>query len=138
MQFESPGILKKRVYSFIVYILITHNVVRVRVRERERESSSHLQKEWKYHIITAKNENENKGCVTQMWPCHLHTSLSIFRQKKKNYGNSNISACKNIIFKKSSKWNQNPSRYYHNSRTNLKFQHKPKLSSFKNPHIKIK
>jgi len=32
---------------------------------------------------------------------------------------------KNIIFKKSSKINQNPSRYY-NSITNLKFQHKPK------------
>jgi NAD dependent epimerase/dehydratase family enzyme len=31
--------------------------------------------------------------------------------KKKNYGNSNISPCKNIIFKKSSKRNQNPSRY---------------------------
>jgi hypothetical protein len=41
MQFESPGILKKRVYSFIVYILITHNVVRVRVCERERESHHH-------------------------------------------------------------------------------------------------
>jgi hypothetical protein len=37
---------------------------------------------------------------------------------------------------KSSKRNQNPSRY-HNSITNLKFQHKPKISSFKNPHIKI-
>jgi hypothetical protein len=46
--------------------------------------------------------------------------------------------CKNnIIFKKSSKRNQNASRYYYNSVTNLKFQHKPKLSSFKNPHIKI-
>jgi hypothetical protein len=33
---------------------------------------------------------------------------------------------KNIIFKKSSKRNQNPSRYYYNSRTNGKFQHKPK------------
>ncbi len=32
----------------------------------------------------------------------------------------------NIIFKKSSKRNQNPSRYYYNSITNLKFQHKPK------------
>jgi hypothetical protein len=53
-------------------------------------------------------------------------------------GNSNISPCKNIIFKKSSKGNQNPSRYYYNSIiTNLKFQHKPKISSFKNPHIKI-
>jgi hypothetical protein len=45
--------------------------------------------------------------------------------KKKNYGNSNISPWKNIIFKKSSKRNQNPSRYY-NSLTNLKFQDKPK------------
>jgi hypothetical protein len=54
--------------------------------------------------------------------CHLHLK-SIWRQKK-NYGNSNISQCKNIIFKKSSKIKQNPSRDY-NSITNLKFQHKP-------------
>jgi len=27
--------------------------------------------------------------------------------------------------------------YYNSIITNLKFQHKPKLSSFKNPHIKI-
>ncbi len=45
---------------------------------------------------------------------------SILRQKM-NYGNSNISPCKNIIFKKSSKRNQNPSRYYYNSLTKLKF-----------------
>jgi hypothetical protein len=38
------------------------------------------------------------------------TLKSILRQKK-NYGNSNISPCKNIIFKKPSKRNQNPSRY---------------------------
>jgi hypothetical protein len=37
-----------------------------------------------------------------------------------------------ILFKKEI---QNPSRYY-NSITNLKFQHKPKISCFKNPHIK--
>jgi hypothetical protein len=52
------------------------------------------------------------------------TLKSILRQKK-DYGNSNISPCKNIIFTKSSKQNQNPSRYY-NSITNLKFQDKPK------------
>jgi hypothetical protein len=46
-------------------------------------------------------------------------------QKRKNYGNSNISPYKNIIFKKSSKRKQNPSKYY-NSVNNLKFQHKPK------------
>jgi len=39
--------------------------------------------------------------------------------------------------KKSSKTNQNPSRYDHNSvPNNLKFQQKAKISSFKNPHIK--
>jgi hypothetical protein len=68
------------------------------------------------------------------------TLKNILRQKK-NYESSNISLCqkkkkKNLIFKK----NQNPSRYYYyyyNSIiTNLKFQHKPKISSFKNPHIK--
>jgi hypothetical protein len=41
-----------------------------------------------------------------------------------------------IVYKKSSKRNQNPSRYY-NSRTNLKFQHKPKYHLSNNPHIKI-
>ncbi len=38
---------------------------------------------------------------------------------------SNISPFKTIIFNKSSKINQNPSRYY-NSITNLNFQHNPK------------
>jgi hypothetical protein len=40
------------------------------------------------------------------------TFKKILRQKK-NYGNSNISPCKNIIFKKikSSITNQTPSRY---------------------------
>jgi hypothetical protein len=50
---------------------------------------------------------------------------SILRQKKKNnYGNSNISPCKNIpnLHQKNPlKRNQNPSRY-HNSITNLKSQ----------------
>jgi hypothetical protein len=60
--------------------------------------------------------------------CHTvalpFTLKSILRQKK-NYGNSNISPYKNIIFQKSSKRNQNPSRYYC-SIINLEFQHKPK------------
>jgi hypothetical protein len=38
--------------------------------------------------------------------------LRIIRQRKKHYGNSNISPCINIIFKKSSKRNHNPLRYY--------------------------
>jgi len=61
------------------------------------------------------------GCHTVALPFTLKRTL----RQKKNYGNSNISPCKNIIFKKSFKRNQNPSRYY-NSITNLKFQHKPK------------
>ncbi len=46
--------------------------------------------------------------------CHtvaLPFTLKSIRRQKKNYGNSNISTCKNIIFKKSSKRNQKPSRY---------------------------
>jgi hypothetical protein len=58
-----------------------------------------------------------------------HCGLAIYILKdlkaKKIYGNSNISPCKNIIFKKSFKENQNPSRCY-NSITILKFQHEPK------------
>jgi hypothetical protein len=52
-----------------------------------------------------------------------------------NYGNSNISPCKNIIFKKSLKKTQNPPRFY-NMITNLKVFTQAKISSFKNPHIK--
>jgi hypothetical protein len=59
-----------------------------------------------------------------------HCGLAIYikknlKAKEELWKNPNISPCKNIIFKKSSKRNQNPSRYY-NSTTNLKFQHKPR------------
>jgi len=64
---------------------------------------------------------EQRVCDTLALPFTLKSVL----KQNKNYGNSNISPCKNIIFKKSSKRNQNPSLYY-NSITNLKFQHKPK------------
>jgi hypothetical protein len=66
----------------------------------------------------------------------LPFTLKSISKQKKRYGNSNVSPCKNIIFEKSFKRNQNPSRYY-NSITNLRFQNKPKYPSFKNPHIKI-
>jgi hypothetical protein len=66
----------------------------------------------------------NKGCVTRV-ALPFALKKSILRQKK-NYRNSNISPCKNIIFKKSSKRNPNPSRYYNSVITNLKFQQKPK------------
>jgi hypothetical protein len=71
--------------------------------------------------------------------CHtvaLWFALKSISRQKKTYGNSNISPCKNTTFKKISKRNQNPSRYY-NSMTNLNFQHKPKYHLSKNPHIKI-
>jgi hypothetical protein len=42
----------------------------------------------------------------------LNGRPNILMQKKKNYENSNISPCKNIMFQKSSKRNQNPSKYY--------------------------
>jgi hypothetical protein len=64
----------------------------------------------------------NKGCVTLALS---FTLKSILRQKK-NYGNSNVSPCKNIIFKESSIKNQSSSRYFYNSVANLKFQNKPK------------
>jgi hypothetical protein len=78
--------------------------------------------------------------------CQSHFGLaildfkSILRQKK-NYGNSKIfhHTKTNIIFRKNPlKETKNPSRYHNSIITNLKFQHKAKkLSSFKNPHIKI-
>jgi hypothetical protein len=69
-------------------------------------------------------------CTKVIWTrgvshCGLAITLKGILRQKKNCANSNISPCKNIIFKKSSKRSQNPSRYY-NSITNLKFQHKPK------------
>jgi hypothetical protein len=54
------------------------------------------------------------------------TLKSILRQKK-NYGNSNISPCKNILFIKNPlKETKILQRYYNSIITNLKFQHKPK------------
>jgi hypothetical protein len=64
-----------------------------------------------------------RGCVT-LCVALPFTFKSILRQKK-NYENSNISPCKNVIFRTSSKRNQNPSGYY-NSIASLKFQYKPK------------
>jgi hypothetical protein len=54
----------------------------------------------------------------------LPFTLKSTLREKKNYENSNISPCKNIILKKSFERNQNPSKYC-NFVTNLKFQHKP-------------
>jgi hypothetical protein len=66
---------------------------------------------------------------TQQEVCHivaLRFTFKSIKARRRIMENSNISPCKNIIFKKSSKRNQNPSRYYNSITTNLKFQHKPK------------
>ncbi len=65
-------------------------------RHKDKYSTQTVRKEpWWTH--TMRCTGINKGCVT-LWPCHLDFK-SILRQKK-NYENSNISPCKNIIFKK--------------------------------------
>jgi hypothetical protein len=69
---------------------------------------------------------------------HCDLAICIKKWQKKNYENSNISPCENIIFKKSSKRNQNPSRYYNSIITNPIFNRSQNISYFKfNPHIKI-
>jgi len=70
------------------------------------------------------NKQRKQGvCHTVALPIKLK---HILRQRRITK-TPNISPHKNIIIKKSSKRNQNPSRYYYTSIiTNLKFQHKPK------------
>jgi hypothetical protein len=82
------------------------------------------------HLLAQKIESITLGptLFLNKGPCHL-LHWKVFYDKRRNYyGNSNISPCKNISLKNSSKRrNQNPSEYYYNSIiTNLKFQHKPK------------
>jgi hypothetical protein len=61
------------------------------------------------HIYIIPKISLAKSTTIQQGVCHTvalpFTLKSILRQKK-NYGNSNISPCKNIIFKKSSQRNQ--------------------------------
>jgi hypothetical protein len=71
----------------------------------------------------AKKQNKNfslecrkhalKTILKKQGVCHivaLPFTLKCILRQMKNYENSNISPCKNIIFKKSSKRNQNPSK----------------------------
>jgi hypothetical protein len=85
----------------------------------------------------------SKEILLQQGVCHtvaLPFTLKSILMQKKNYGHSNISPCKNILIfkKKSSKRNQNPSRYYYNSVTNLKFQHEPKYYIFQKSSYKTR
>ncbi len=79
---------------------------------------------------THKRKREHGVCHTVALPFILKSIL----WQKKNYGNLNISPCKNIIFKNSSRRNQNPSRYY-NSITNLQFNTSQNII-FQNPSYK--
>jgi hypothetical protein len=85
-----------------------------RVKKEWKES-------WETKDLTCLKPQKQGMCDTVALPFILN---SILRQKK-NYGNSNISPFKNIISRKSTKRNQNPSIYYNSIITNLKFQHKP-------------
>ncbi len=92
---------------------------------------------WLKIQLTYKSPGGNPRTTTwleKQGVCHnvaLPFTLKCILRQKKNYGKSIISPFKNIIFKKSSKNNHNPSRYY-NSITNLKFRvTQAKISSFK-------
>ncbi len=80
-------------------------------------------------IVTLHEHSSNCGTKWKGGVGHamaLQFTLKKILRQKKNYGNSNILPCKKyLIFKKSSKRNQNPSRYY-NFTTIFKFQHKTK------------
>ncbi len=84
-----------------------------------------------------KNEGRKEGRSVFQLAIYIEKYLKAKEEEEEELWKLNyISACKNIIFRKCSKKNQNPSRY-HNSITNLKFQPQAKISPFKNPHIKI-
>jgi hypothetical protein len=75
--------------------------------------------------LQTKNSCKETRGVSYYGPCHL--------QKKKNYENSNnIFHHAKIYNLPKKKKNSNPSKYYNSIITNIKFQHKPKLSSFQN------
>jgi hypothetical protein len=76
---------------------------------------------------------ENKGCHNVALPFTLKKYL---KAKEELWNLKYVSPSKNIIFKKILLKKPKSSRYHNSIITNLKFQHKPKLSSFKNPHIK--
>jgi hypothetical protein len=73
------------------------------------------------------NKSKTRGWVVSHCGLAIYIKRHLKRQKK-NHENSNISPCKNIIFKinplkKETKILQ---RSYNSIRTNLNFQHKPK------------
>jgi hypothetical protein len=61
---------------------------------------------WHHHHDDDEQQQEEVLCHTLSL---TFTLKRILRRQKTNYGNSNISPCKNTIFRKSSKRNQNKS-----------------------------
>jgi hypothetical protein len=62
----------------------------------------------------------HKGTVNLVYLMIIHPDgvrhiIGRYHKAKENYENSNISPCKNAVFKTSCKRNQNPSRYYYNN-----------------------
>ncbi len=88
--------------------------------------SSKISKTWKERLLT-------RG----MSQCGVAIYIKKYLRQKKNDANSNISPCKILIFKKGPLKETKILQDVITLVTNLKFQHKPKTSSFKNPHIKI-
>ncbi len=87
---------------------------------RELPSTS----KWDNFGLIENNNNATNFSWEELGVCHtvvLPFILKSISRQKKNYGYSNISPCKNIIFQNTCTRNQNPSRYY-NSIMNLKFQ----------------
>jgi hypothetical protein len=123
------------ILGLLLLWLTTKNKFRLLIMLRPKSFGHQSCNHQKQFVIALTIENfpsPSFWCVIMALP---FTWKNILRQKK-NYGNSKISPCKNVIFKKKSfKKNQTPSRY-HNSITNPKFQHN-KISFFKNPRIKI-
>jgi hypothetical protein len=111
----------------------------------DAKSQQHPMTNWytHTHILVIKEAMESigkiiigltKGCVT-------HCGLAIYIKKYLHANEEELWKLKYFTMQKynlqknSFKRNQNPSRYY-NSITDLKFQHKPKLSSFKKSSYK--
>jgi len=95
---------KKKSLNSTKFVTIFGNICQIFVITKCKKK--HLQ-------LNCKREYKKVWCLTKQGVCHtvaLPFTLKRILGQKKNYGNSNISPCQNIIFKKSSKRNQNPSR----------------------------
>jgi hypothetical protein len=69
-----------------------------------------------------------QGMCHTLLPYPIYIKMYLEGKKKRRIMEIQIfhHAKLHLIFQKSSKWNQKPSRYYNSIITNLKFQHKPK------------